>query len=58
LSTESAALGIFDGLEKGEDDIFPDPVSQSIAEAWRTGAAKALEQQFKAFVPERTAAAA
>ena len=57
-STESAALGIFDGLEKGEEDIFPDPVSQSIADAWRTGAAKVLEQQFKAFVPERTAAAA
>jgi len=57
-STESAARGIFDGLEKGEEDIFPDPVSQSIAEAWRAGAAKALEQQFKAFVPERTASAA
>ena len=51
-STESAALGIFDGLEKGEEDIFPDPVSQSIAQAWRAGAVKALEQQFKAFVPE------
>jgi len=38
--------------------LFPDPVSQSIAEAWRAGAAKALEQQFKAFVPERTASAA
>jgi NAD(P)-dependent dehydrogenase (short-subunit alcohol dehydrogenase family) len=57
-STESAAIGIFDGLEKGEEDIFPDPVSQSIADAWRTGAAKALEQQFRAFVPDRTAAAA
>ena len=36
-STESAAVGIFDGLEKGEEEIFPDPASQSIAEAWRTG---------------------
>ena len=52
-STESAACGIFDGLEKGEEDIFPDPASQSIAEGWRTGAAKALERQFAAFVPER-----
>ena len=50
-STESAARGIFDGLEKGEEDIFPDPASQSIAEGWRTGAAKALERQFAAFVP-------
>lgn len=50
-SPESAAHGIFDGLEKGEEDIFPDPASQSVAEGWRTGAAKALERQFAAFVP-------
>jgi NAD(P)-dependent dehydrogenase (short-subunit alcohol dehydrogenase family) len=49
-SPESAALRIFDGLEKGEEDIFPDPVSLSIAEGWRTGAAKALEREFAAFV--------
>jgi NAD(P)-dependent dehydrogenase (short-subunit alcohol dehydrogenase family) len=52
---ESAARGIFDGLEKGEDEIFPDPASMSIAEGWRTGAAKALERQFAAFVPESAA---
>src|SRR5215469_9805675 len=57
-STESAARGIFDGLEKGEEDIFPDPASFSIAEGWRAGVAKALEQQFKAFVPESAAAIA
>jgi len=51
-SPESAAQGIFDGLEKGEDDIFPDPASQSIAADWRSGAAKALERQFAGFVPE------
>ena len=50
-SPESAAQGIFDGLEKGEEEIFPDPASQSIAAAWRTGVAKALERQFAAFVP-------
>ena len=49
-SPESAAAGIFDGMERGEEEIFPDPASQSIAEAWRTGAAKALERQFAAFV--------
>jgi NAD(P)-dependent dehydrogenase (short-subunit alcohol dehydrogenase family) len=51
-STESAAAGIFDGLEKGEDEIFPDPASLSIAEGWRTGALKALERQFAAFAPQ------
>jgi short-subunit dehydrogenase len=49
-SPESTAAGIFDGMEKGEEEIFPDPASQSIAEAWRTGAAKTLERQFAAFV--------
>jgi len=51
-SAETAAQGIFDGLEKEEEDIFPDPVSRSIAEGWRAGAAKALEREFAAFVPE------
>ncbi len=55
-SPESAAQRIFDGLEKGEDEIFPDPASLSIAEGWRTGAVKALERQFAAFVPESAAA--
>ena len=54
-SPESAARGIFDGLDKGEDDIFPDPASQSIAEGWRTGVTKALERQFAGFVPESVA---
>jgi NAD(P)-dependent dehydrogenase (short-subunit alcohol dehydrogenase family) len=54
-SPESAAQGIFNGLEKGEDDIFPDPASQSIATSWRTGAVKALERQFAGFVPETAA---
>jgi len=50
-TTESAARGIFDGLEHDEEDIFPDPTSQSLADGWRNGAAKALERQFAAFVP-------
>ena len=49
--------GIFDGLEKGEEEIFPDPTSRSIAEGWRTGVSKALERQFAAFVPQRSASA-
>jgi NAD(P)-dependent dehydrogenase (short-subunit alcohol dehydrogenase family) len=54
-SPEVAAAGIFDGLEKGEDEIFPDPAAQSIAEGWRGGVVKALERQFAAFVPETVA---
>ena len=47
---EAAAAGIFDGFEKGEEEIFPDPGSQSIAEGWRNGVSKTLEREFKAFV--------
>ena len=57
-SPQSAAIGLFDGLEKGEEDIFPDPASQSIADGWRTGVAKALERQFAAFAPESAAKSA
>ncbi len=49
-SPESVARAIFDGVEKGEEDIFPDPMSEAMAESWRSGAAKALERQFAALV--------
>jgi NAD(P)-dependent dehydrogenase (short-subunit alcohol dehydrogenase family) len=49
-SPEDAARGIFDGLEQGEEDIFPDPASLSIADAWRASVVKALEHQFAAFI--------
>jgi NAD(P)-dependent dehydrogenase (short-subunit alcohol dehydrogenase family) len=49
-SPESVARAIFDGVEKGEEDIFPDLMSESIAESWRSGAVKGLERQFAALV--------
>lgn len=55
---ESAAKGIFNGLEKGEQDIFPDPMSELIAEDWRTGVAKAFERQNAGFLPPAVAGAA
>ena len=47
---EAVARAIFDGVEKEEEDIFPDPASQSLAESWRHGAVKALEHENAAFV--------
>jgi NAD(P)-dependent dehydrogenase (short-subunit alcohol dehydrogenase family) len=44
-SPESVARAIFDGVDDDEEDIFPDPFSQALAEGWRTGVAKALERQ-------------
>src|SRR6266478_3232178 len=36
-SAETVAQAIFDGVQNGEEEIFPDPMSQSMAESWRTG---------------------
>jgi NAD(P)-dependent dehydrogenase (short-subunit alcohol dehydrogenase family) len=49
-SAESVARAILDGVENGEEDIFPDAMSKSIADGWRSGVAKALERQNAAFV--------
>ena len=54
-TTASAAQNIFDGLQGGDEDIFPDPTSRAIAEGWRNGVAKALEHQFAPFVPANAA---
>jgi NAD(P)-dependent dehydrogenase (short-subunit alcohol dehydrogenase family) len=44
-SPASVARAIVDGLENGEDEIFPDPMSAALAESWRDSAVKALERQ-------------
>ena len=44
-SPDAVARAIFDGIDDGEEDIFPDPFSQALAEGWSTGVAKALEHQ-------------
>jgi len=49
-SPQSVAQGIFDGVDRGEEDIFPDPMSASIAQSWRGSAVKAVERQFAALV--------
>jgi len=42
---EDVARAIFDGLERGDEEIFPDPMSQSLADGWRAGVAKEFERQ-------------
>jgi NAD(P)-dependent dehydrogenase (short-subunit alcohol dehydrogenase family) len=49
-SPESVARAICAAVDNGEEDIFPDPMSQSIVDSWRAGAAKALERQNAALV--------
>jgi NAD(P)-dependent dehydrogenase (short-subunit alcohol dehydrogenase family) len=57
-SPESVARGIFDGVEKGAEEIFPDSMSESLAKGWRNGAVKALQRQFAAFASQPAAKAA
>jgi len=45
-SPTSVAQAIFDALEAGEEDIFPDPATAPLAELWNAGADKILERQF------------
>jgi NAD(P)-dependent dehydrogenase (short-subunit alcohol dehydrogenase family) len=54
---DSVARAIFDGLQNGEEDIFPDPMSASIADSWRNGAVKAMERENAAFAAAEPAAA-
>jgi NAD(P)-dependent dehydrogenase (short-subunit alcohol dehydrogenase family) len=56
-STESVARAIFDGVQAGQEDIFPDPMSATLADGWRTGAVKEMERQNAALVaPDPNAA--
>ena len=45
---QAVARAIFSGVERDEEDIFPDPLAEMVADAWRSGAVKALEGQFAA----------
>lgn len=51
-SPQSVAKGIFDGVENGDDEIFPDPISRSLIQGWHEGAAKLLEQQYAALLAQ------
>jgi short-subunit dehydrogenase len=51
-SPESTARAILDGVEKEDEEIFPDPMSEAVAEGWRSSAVKALQRQFAAYVEQ------
>jgi NAD(P)-dependent dehydrogenase (short-subunit alcohol dehydrogenase family) len=44
-SPESVARAILDGVENGQEEIFPDPLSASLEPGWNGGAVKAMERQ-------------
>ena len=47
---QSVARSIFDGVDSGDEDIFPDATSRALADSWRSSVAKDLEHQYAAFV--------
>lgn len=51
-SPESTARAILDGVEKEEEEIFPDSMSEAVAEGWRNSAVKELQRQFAAYVDQ------
>jgi NAD(P)-dependent dehydrogenase (short-subunit alcohol dehydrogenase family) len=55
-SAESVARAIFDGVERDEEDIFPDPMSSAMAEGWRGGVVKEFERQYAAMAAALPAA--
>jgi NAD(P)-dependent dehydrogenase (short-subunit alcohol dehydrogenase family) len=42
---ETVARNILDGLENDQEDIFPDPMSATLADSWNSGGVKAMERQ-------------
>jgi NAD(P)-dependent dehydrogenase (short-subunit alcohol dehydrogenase family) len=50
-SPESVARAIFDGVENGEEDIFPDPMSGPVGASWSASAVKEMERESAALVP-------
>ncbi len=54
---ESVASAILDGVQNGDEEIFPDPMSMALADGWRNGFAKAFERQNAALVAEEPVAA-
>jgi NAD(P)-dependent dehydrogenase (short-subunit alcohol dehydrogenase family) len=52
---ESVARAIFDGVESGQEEIFPDPLSQSIAPSWGGSPAKLLERRYAALMQPQPA---
>ncbi len=47
---EDVARAILDGVERGDEEIFPDPMSLALADGWRAGVAKQFERQNAAMV--------
>jgi NAD(P)-dependent dehydrogenase (short-subunit alcohol dehydrogenase family) len=50
VSAAYAAAAILDGVTAGEEEIFPHPMLEAVAQSWRGGEIKSLERQFASFI--------
>jgi NAD(P)-dependent dehydrogenase (short-subunit alcohol dehydrogenase family) len=50
VSASYAAAAILDGVQAGEEEIFPHPMLDAVASSWSGGEIKSLERQFGSFV--------
>jgi NAD(P)-dependent dehydrogenase (short-subunit alcohol dehydrogenase family) len=50
VSAQYAAAAILDGVQAGEEEIFPHPMLDAVALSWSGGEIKSLERQFASFV--------
>jgi NAD(P)-dependent dehydrogenase (short-subunit alcohol dehydrogenase family) len=51
-SPDQVASAILDAVQRGEEDIFPDPASLTLADGWLNGELKARERQNAALVSQ------
>jgi NAD(P)-dependent dehydrogenase (short-subunit alcohol dehydrogenase family) len=47
---DAVARAIFDGVDAGAEEIFPDPLSATVADAWAGGMPKEMERQNAQYV--------
>ncbi|XVS66489.1 SDR family NAD(P)-dependent oxidoreductase [Actinosynnema sp. CA-299493] len=51
---ELVAHNVFEGVEDDVEDIFPDPMSQDMADAWHNGSTKGFERRLAEMYAQRT----
>jgi NAD(P)-dependent dehydrogenase (short-subunit alcohol dehydrogenase family) len=56
VSVAHAAAAILDGVQAGDDEIFPHPMLEAAALSWRSGELKSLERQFATLIEPATVA--
>lgn len=47
---QATAVAILDGVENGDEEIFPDPMSASVEDYWRAGAFKEMERHYAGLI--------